>query len=155
MLGRRITCRGDLLSRLLFGDTAELAAAMRDLDSYGVREYNHGKVFFFFARSGAIHIGDHYRESGSELLRGLASRLGGDALARLSARGRPALLRARMPLDLMDASDVSFAAMLPIRHRLMVRDPEKPPRIYALEGGFPYPRAIPPDWLEIEYTEEP
>lgn len=143
------------IAREVFGDSPELAAAIKDLDGSGYRSHNHGKVYLFFARSGVEHIGAHYLESGSEYLRAIASRLPDGARELLQARGRSAIVRCRLALEQLDTSDLSYAAMLPIRQKLTVRDPEAPPRIYAVQGGFAYPRAIPPECLQIEYTENP
>jgi hypothetical protein len=139
------------VAREVFGDTPALQAAIRDLDGRGYRAHNHGKVYLFFARSGALYVGDHYLEGGSEYLRAIAAQIGEGARDRLKVRGRPAIIPCRLSLTELDPSDVEYAAMLPLRLRLTVRDPEAPARFYAVEGGTSLLCAIPPDRLTIEY----
>jgi hypothetical protein len=43
--------------------------------------------------------------------------------------------------------------MLPLYHKLTVRDPVAPTGFYAVQGGFKYERPIPPERIRIEFID--
>lgn len=121
----------------------------------GYRAHNHGGVYFFFARSGAIYGGDHYLSHGSEYLGRLAGALGDRELAILAARGRPALVRCEVELRDIEAWHLRYAGTLPLQHRLTVREWPTPAGLYAIPGGFKHPKPIPAAAFTIEYLDFP
>lgn len=136
----------------LFGESAALTQAIAAARRGGYRAHNHGGVFFFFARSGAVHVGDHYLSHGSEYLARIAGDLGSKHLELLEQRGQPAVVRCELTLAEL-GRHADFAAMLPVHQKLMVRDPIAPPRIFAVEGGFRYDCALGPDRISIEFVD--
>lgn len=146
----------DLLDReaeMLFGKSPELQKAILAARHNGYRAHNHGGAYVFAARSGALYDGDHYRRHGSEYLGRLAGALGPDPMKVLESRGRPAIIKCMIPVAELSASDARFMAIQPIYHKLTVRDPEAPARIYAVPGGFKHAHGIPANRIAIEYVE--
>lgn len=151
--GLRPTRISDLddLAFSLFRDSPELRLAIEELRVSGYANHNDGKVFFFFARSGAVHVGEGYHSAGSEYLRALANRVGPAAQRILIDNGRPAVVRAKIEVDALSASDVRYASLLPLYHLLTAREHDLPERIVALEGGTYIAGPIRPDAITIEF----
>ena len=137
----------------LFGPSEALNQAISGMRLSGYRAHNHGGVYFFFARSGAIYGGDHYLSHGSEYLGRLAGVLGKRELAILAARGRPTLVRCEVELRDIEARHLRYAGTLPLQHRLTVREWPTPPGLYAIPGGFKYPKPLPAAAFTIEYLD--
>ena len=49
------------IAREVFGPSPQLEAALCAPRRTGYAAHNHGRIGLFFARSGALHIGDHYK----------------------------------------------------------------------------------------------
>ena len=144
----------DRFARAFFGQTPQLDNAIRDLRRLGYGAWNHGKIGLWFARSGAIFGGDHYLAHGSEYLGRLAGCLGPLELERLAARGRPAVIRCKMPIGDLAQSAIRFASILPLQQILTTKDPDAPPIITAIQGATLHTKPIPPSAITIEFLDE-
>lgn len=144
----------DRLAHVLFGDFPKLDEAISELKKTGYASHNQGGIGLWFARSGAIHFGDHYTAYGSEYLKGIAGRLGAEALARLENRGRPAVIRCTLAVANLADSDVRFAAFLPVEELVTSHDPEAPACMRAIGGATMHKSAIPPSAIAIEFLDE-
>jgi len=141
------------LAAKFFGHSKQLTDAIMKLRQEGYASHNHNHVGLFFARSGAIVIGEGYIRGGSEYLRRLANALGDDSRRLLMVKGRPALIRCELPLADLGDSGIDYAAMLPITYKLMIRDEIRPPIFSAIEGAFMHSADIPSNQITIEYLD--
>ena len=147
----------DLLDReaeTLFGRSNKLRQSIMGARSDGYRAHNHGGVYVFAARSGALHYGGHYRSYGSEYLGRISGALGEAERSILRNRGRGAIVRCVIPIGELLAKDMRFMSMLPLYHKLTVREPVTPPGLYAVQGGFKHSVGIPAVRISIEYIDD-
>ena len=142
-------------ARELFAGMPGFEDALEDLEQCSYyRAHNEGKVWFLFS-SNVKEIPGCCHHEGSELIRGIAHRIGPSAQSRFAATGKPTIIKCAIPIEWLETSAIDsvigkyarsvIAAV--VRSRIW---PEKASN--AVRGGFSLTRCVPPENI-MEFIE--
>jgi hypothetical protein len=145
-------------ARELFAGMPGFDDALKDLEEHypSYRPHNEGRVWLLFS-SNVKEMPGCFHHRGSELIGGIAHRIGPDAESRFAATGKPTIIKCAIPVEWLGSQTVDpatdyyahSAIAAVVRQRIW---PEKAPK--AVAGGFALTRGVPPENI-MEFIEVP
>jgi hypothetical protein len=133
-------------ARELFTGIVEFEEALRDIGQRYLY-HNDGKIGFLLSATRAKHTRNKH-PLGSELIRGLANRLGGEARIRLAVTGTPTIIKCILHTDWLDKDTTFPVREVYVKNILwaLIRLQWWPSEVIeGFEGGFLLTRPVPPE----------
>jgi hypothetical protein len=133
-------------ARSLFAGIGDLEKALKDIGPEYL-SHNEGKVGLLFSAIRAKQDQNEYA-NGSELMRGLAYRLGREAKVRFTQTGKPMLIQCAIPVDWLDKHTtfpVSGSYADHVLEELIRRKRWPNDEFPGCSGGYFLTRAVPPE----------
>jgi hypothetical protein len=133
-------------ARSLFADIVGFEEALKSIGP-DYLNHNEGKVGLLLSAIRAKHNRNAYVQ-GSELIRGIAQRLGPEAESRYARTGRPTLIKCAIPVDWLDKHTtfpVSGGYINDVLAELIRQRKWPDEKFIGFDGGYMLTRAVPPE----------